>query len=590
VHGIGSQFRYATIQSVASRFMAHCGRQMTLPLGAFHPSKLITEPDSPELRAYLFEPPKNFEGDFGGFGFAEAFWADIPERAAASNNTTEESKAWARTIVDRVRAIDESGSVRQSNLIDYKKAGAVIAEMIDSIQVLENLLFVAEKAGLFEFELGQLLTDFLGDVQIVAEFKDYGGDIFKRFADTMAHLDRRLKNLKEIYIVAHSEGTVVSFKGLLTAMAAEENEHNRWVDKVRGYMTIGSPLNKHIVLWPLLWKDLRPHQSRTRRAPILWRNYYDFGDPVGFDLDITRECLAQNGWTAADENRGKVSAFSFTPEDDYGFTRYTFPGKAHNDYWQDDVVFGHFIKEVVIAKGKEKASRPTTAHWAAFVSNFVPYLLCLALLAGGTYAIYKTFVTVFGFKIGLREMVENVSGITCFLAGITVLGRMPRLERTPNSLIIGLLAFAAGAAGYLILVHRATQMRLSSAFGPSILGIIIAGFLIGAASAILSKWKPQLGMIPLIGLGGIVALMILWNLIHTTPSGLERPLWPLVQALTHSVHRDHLAPKCRGPFKIVLRAGAGLAENNLLRGTTAQHAADAFQQCTTREQKLVFTR
>jgi hypothetical protein len=57
--------------------------------------------------------------------------------------------------------------------------------MIDSIQVLENLLFVAEKAGLFEFELGQLLTDFLGDVQIVAEFKDYGADIFKRFADTI---------------------------------------------------------------------------------------------------------------------------------------------------------------------------------------------------------------------------------------------------------------------------------------------------------------------------------------------------------------------------------------------------------------------
>jgi hypothetical protein len=61
VHGIGSQFRYATIQSVASRFMAHCGRQMTLPLGAFHPLKLITEPDSPELGAYLFEPRKTLK-------------------------------------------------------------------------------------------------------------------------------------------------------------------------------------------------------------------------------------------------------------------------------------------------------------------------------------------------------------------------------------------------------------------------------------------------------------------------------------------------------------------------------------------------
>ena len=62
------------------------------------------------------------------------------------------------------------------------------------------------------------------------------------------------------------------------------------------------------------------------------------------------------------------------------------------------------------------------------------------------------------------------------------------------------------------------------------------------------------------------------------------------QALTHSVHRDHLAPKCRGPFEIVLRAGTDLAEHNLLRGTTAQQAADTFQQRATREQKLVFTR
>src|SRR5262245_30476698 len=62
------------------------------------------------------------------------------------------------------------------------------------------------------------------------------------------------------------------------------------------------------------------------------------------------------------------------------------------------------------------------------------------------------------------------------------------------------------------------------------------------------------------------------------------------QPLTHSVHRDHLTPKCRGPFKIVLRAGTDLAEHNLLRGATAQQAADAFQQRATREQKLVFTR
>ena len=30
-----------------------------------------------------------------------------------------------------------------------------------------------------------------------------------------------------------------------------------WIDCVRGYMTIGSPIDQHIVLWPDLWKDMQ---------------------------------------------------------------------------------------------------------------------------------------------------------------------------------------------------------------------------------------------------------------------------------------------------------------------------------------------
>jgi hypothetical protein len=74
VHGIGKQFRYSTIQAVASRFAFYCKSPITQPLGAFHPDKLIPEPDSPELGAYLFHPSKDFE-EFQGFAFAESFWA-----------------------------------------------------------------------------------------------------------------------------------------------------------------------------------------------------------------------------------------------------------------------------------------------------------------------------------------------------------------------------------------------------------------------------------------------------------------------------------------------------------------------------------
>ena len=525
VHGIGNQFRYSTVQAVASRFAAYCGRPITQPLGAFHPAKLITNPDSPELGAYLFEPPNDFEKDFGGFGFAEVFWADIPERAADTKNTTEESKAWAQTLVERVRMLDQS-STGKSDLIDYKKASAVVEEMIGTIRVLENLLFIAKKAGLFEFNLGQLLTDFLGDVQIVTDFKDYGGYVFKRFANTMDNLVRRMPNVEKIYIVAHSEGTVVSFKGLVTALADQKNRNNAWVDKVKGYMTIGSPLNKHIVMWPKLWQDLKPAPGRTCRDPIRWRNYYDYGDPVGFNLEITREWMEENGWLLKEETKEGARFFQFGNGDDCGFTRYPFPGKAHNDYWNDDKVFGHFIDEVVLEQNR--AAKPGTIWWTVFVSRVVPYVLCLALLAGGTYVLYKTLVTAF-FKSDPLPVLGDVSGITCLLAGVTLLSRMPRLEKIWPGSVIGAAALALGIIGYLSFVSSRTQTLLSSAFWiPN--GIIWWFLIVSLVSAGLSKWRPQWGMKPLIGLGGIAACLVLRTLLQKHPSVLDRSLWELLLA------------------------------------------------------------
>jgi esterase/lipase superfamily enzyme len=35
--------------------------------------------------------------------------------------------------------------------------------------------------------------------------------------------------VESIYIIAHSEGTVVSFKGLLSALAEQKDPNNEWV-------------------------------------------------------------------------------------------------------------------------------------------------------------------------------------------------------------------------------------------------------------------------------------------------------------------------------------------------------------------------
>ena len=423
VHGIGKQYRYSTIQAVTSRFAAYCKIPITQPLGAFHPDRLILKPNSPELGAYDFQPPKHFK-HFRGFGFAESFWADIPEIATATQNTTEETKAWAQSVVERVRALDTAPG-KHSDLIDYNKASAVVAEMIDGIKVLENLLFTANKAGLFEFNLGQLLTDFAGCVQIVADFKDYGGDVFDRFLLTMRNLCKRMPKLEGIYIIAHSEGTVVSFRGLLSAMATEQGPDDKWINLLKGYMTIGSPLNKHIVMWPRLWEGLQPASGRKRSHPIRWRNYYDFGDPIGFDLEITRDWMLENGWLPTKNTEGS-QIFEFAKEYDYGFTRYPFPGEAHNDYWKDDQVFGHFIDDVICREANAK--KPATIPWTVLISWFLPYIICLALLTAGVYILYNTLAAVF-FQKDHPPILMDVAGITALVGGSTVLSRMPRLDK-----------------------------------------------------------------------------------------------------------------------------------------------------------------
>ena len=64
---------------------------------------------------------------------------------------------------------------------DFSLAGEVLDEIIDTVYVLENLFFLAEKSGLFKFDLRRVLEEYLGDVQLVAEFSYYRTDIVGRF-------------------------------------------------------------------------------------------------------------------------------------------------------------------------------------------------------------------------------------------------------------------------------------------------------------------------------------------------------------------------------------------------------------------------
>ena len=563
IHGIGDQFNYETIQSVVYRFCSYHNLPSATPLGYFH--REIKQGKACFLDIPLLGDP------FKELGFAEVYWAGIPRVPAKEGYILEEPKKWARTIVGRLqlRSKKNGGGLTPTGCAMIEK---VLEEMIDTIKVLERLSFLAEKAGVFKFNLRKILTDFLGDVQIVTEFGKYREDILRKYDDVMEGIYNDCPEA-EIYLIAHSEGTVIAFLGLLRALRKNSISASecQWVKQVRGFMTIGSPIDKHILLWPELWKDLgKPDGAQDPQSKIKWRNYYDFGDPVGFKLDTAREWLNENGW----------KAFEFQEDHDYGFSRYYFPGKAHVDYWRDAAVFGHFIEDVVNkpaagpGAGTEKVPLPKRARetgpstryppasklGARLVSNLLPYGLVYGVLFLAVFFLYKGMGEYWGADESARQVFRNVLGIAGLLAGVTVTARLPRLTTLWYWRLTGFLAFGLAFIPYHWLVESEVRSRLGGLplvlFGEdrikklltslaSLVGADAAElstsaaatlglFLLGSALLLLvyvtSKRFPDLGTPALIVPGGLALLGLVVFILFSDYTEYTRkgPLWPVL--------------------------------------------------------------
>ncbi len=312
MHGIGDQFQGETVQSVAFRVCDYVGVPAAMPLGRFHgPGGTVTKAFIPDP---VRDPPIQC-------GFAEIYWANVPRIPAADKHILEEPKKWARTLVQRLRLREETekAGVPTRTQDDDERLEQVIEELIQGVIVTDRVSFLAEKAGLFKFDLKQLLNDYLNDVQVVTEFEDYRRQLLEIFDDVLEKLHRYLPK-SEVYIIAHSEGTVVAFMGLLKGLS----ERASWAKSIRGFMTIGSPLNKHVCFWPELFDRYKSEKADPAIPAIPWKNYYDFGDPIGFNLQRTRDWMKQE-----QTNWSRFFAFRDEDgEDDIGFTRYYFPGEG----------------------------------------------------------------------------------------------------------------------------------------------------------------------------------------------------------------------------------------------------------------------
>ena len=398
----------------------------------------------------------------------------------------------------------QSGSpIPRSELV---RLTTVLDELIETVAVLDRLMFVFEKAGLLTFNLNALLTDFLGDVQIVADFESYRGEILKAFDKVMNEALSLRNNEVELYLVAHSEGTVLTFLAVLNALA--DPDAHPWIREVRGIMTIGSPIETHHLLWPGLWRDLRPSPSPQGRQPatIPWHNYYDYGDPIAYALDETTRWLRDTGF---DQHLALTEK---------GFGRSILPGKAHVDYWNDCELFSHFIKNVVRPSTDcpRPAPEPGTRWWAVAISYIVPHVLLAALVALATFFLYRPVaVALTNGALKPLTVAWDVAGIAMLLLGVTAAARIPRLTSRWRWWFVAAVLLAVSMVTYELFVVENSRLAIGSAFldarpvmtslglvsasAPDLTlatrGIQATAAIVALISGVLATWWPRRGVL-----------------------------------------------------------------------------------------------
>src|SRR6185503_3919416 len=105
--------------------------------------------------------------------FAEVYWAAIPREIVEDKHTLEEAKRWATTIIERLRMrLRNTDPAEACRTEDFELSTQILHEMIETIAVADRLCYLADRAGVFTFDLRQVLDDYLGDVQTVTEFRD----------------------------------------------------------------------------------------------------------------------------------------------------------------------------------------------------------------------------------------------------------------------------------------------------------------------------------------------------------------------------------------------------------------------------------
>ena len=435
VHGMGEQRENETVIKVVNRFAEArrgarandsrdvvtlgqaCGQTGLSKLPATQQPWMEFEgiPANPtDPRSKIFLGEKSSTGK--DLRFVDLCWAHILRDAHKHAGTDVEE--WAKGLLGRLVHKHKDAEARD------KSCARVPFWIRRVLYLLADTLLLVRFAMNFRFKKMKELVfvKYLGDVQVYGEYERCRGRAVRHFHDTMARIEAEhdererkpgAKRREARYvIIAHSLGSIMSLDALLYAHALprvrkshtdkwafpgyrggdekDKTPDTNWIWRVQSFVTLGSPIDKCLMLWWLNYRYLLNHadwfdkiaseaqncdcSGPVRKSPIAHFNYCDELDPVGHNLNVARQTPAYKA--------------VFKCREDVVFNRYAVPGVAHNAYWTDQELFGWILDRAVA--GACVAGAPSRPRWFNLwvYCKLLFWLYCAVplLILLGTYA------------------------------------------------------------------------------------------------------------------------------------------------------------------------------------------------------------
>ena len=413
VHGIGQQRKNESVRPVIERFAqarSQSGRQIgnpiTLglmashlreaPIGAFTdaleegwiefegiPQRPDVEREPPFVGRAATEPGHNLR-------FVDLHWSSVMDDQFGAFG--ESAGDWTRSLIDRLEIREAPSWIRQ-----------LLRTMRNGVLPLQAWLR-RRNPDVTE----EIFDRFLGDVQLYGEYQATRGMAMRRLHERLARLEAdhyaaeartgRVPRDPRYVVIGHSLGSVMSFDALLFAHMKRSGDHRavvellpeygrnpstkqqdgqlpnlEWIRNVDALVTLGSPIDKFLVMWwlnyahlvpPADWVD--PELLKARGEPggrIPHYNYCDEQDPVGHNLDVAY-------------SKGALVEQIFEKKEDVVYTRYATPGVAHVDYWKDGDLFQRILDQAVDGRSAEEATPVAWFKWWTYVQSLAwTYLL-----------------------------------------------------------------------------------------------------------------------------------------------------------------------------------------------------------------------